>query len=365
MPGPNLLNISVTRPFLPPESEVEGLIRGVFRRNHLTNHGPLNMELNQLLESRVSLHHAYVSNGTISLQLLLKSLGCSGEIVTTPFSYVATTNAILWEGGTPVFADVDPKTCNANPEAVERAIGTNTKGLLFTHVYGIPCDIAALEKIAEKYGIWLVFDAAHAFDVQYKGRSLYSYGTAASASYHATKIFHTVEGGGVYSKDLGLMRAVRQLMNFGHTSPETFDRPGINAKNSEFHAAMGLCILPHMPEIIARRKALSERYDAQIPKGLSRPILPEETEYNYAYYPVFFPNQEALLQTKAALEQAGIGTRRYFNPSLNTLPYLSETQACPVSEDLSSRVLCLPLYPDLRDLDQEYILDHLHRNFTE
>jgi dTDP-4-amino-4,6-dideoxygalactose transaminase len=357
--------IAITRPFLPPFDGLAEKLQMVFENVQLTNHGPLYTSLNNMLEGRTDLLHVLVSNGTISLQLLLKSLGCSGEVVTTPFSYVATTNAILWEGGTPVFADVDPKTCNADPEAVERAIGPKTKGLLFTHVYGIPCDVEALEKIAEKHGIWLVFDAAHAFDVQYKGRSLYSYGTAASASYHATKIFHTVEGGGVYSKDAELIRAIRQLMNFGHTSPETFDRPGINAKNSEFHAAMGLCILPHMPEIIARRKELSERYDAQIPKGLSRPILPEETEYNYAYYPVFFPNREALLHTKAALEQAGIGTRRYFYPSLNTLPYLSETQACPVSEELSSRVLCLPLYPDLSDLEQEYILDHLHRNFTE
>ena len=357
--------LTITRPFLPTKTTFQAKLNQIWDCRYLTNHGPLYTELNSLLEARASLLHAYVSNGTISLQLLLKSLGCSGEIVTTPFSYVATTNAILWEGGTPVFADVDPKTCNADPEAVERAIGPNTKGLLFTHVYGIPCDVEALEKLAEKHGIWLVFDAAHAFDVQYKGRSLFSYGTAASASYHATKIFHTVEGGGVYSKDEELMWAVRQLMKFGPTSPETFDRPGINAKNSEFHAAMGLCILPHMPDIIARRKALSERYDAQIPKGLSRPILPEGTEYNYAYYPIFFPNQEALLHTKAALEQAGIGSRRYFYPSLNTLPYLSETQACPVSEELSSRVLCLPLYPDLSDLDQEYILDHLHRNFTE
>ena len=360
-----LKKINVTSPFQPPKHDLLAKIEQIYQKRQYTNYGPLYTELNQLLESRSSLHHAYVSNGTISLQLLLKSLGCSGEVVTTPFSYVATTNAILWEGGTPVFAEIDPKTCNADPEAVERAIGPNTKGLLFTHVYGIPCDVEALEKIAEKHGIWLVFDAAHAFDVQYKGRSLFSYGTAASASYHATKIFHTVEGGGVYSKDAELMRAVRQGMNFGHTGPETFDRPGINAKNSEFHAAMGLCILPHMPDIIARRKALSERYDAQIPKGLSRPILPEGTEYNYAYYPIFFPNQEALLHTKAALEQAGIGSRRYFYPSLNTLPYLSETQACPVSEELSSRVLCLPLYPDLSDLDQEYILEHLHRNFTE
>jgi dTDP-4-amino-4,6-dideoxygalactose transaminase len=360
-----LKKINVTSPFQPPKHDLLAKIEQIYQKRHYTNHGPLYTELNQLLESRSSLHHAYVSNGTISLQLLLKSLGCSGEIVTTPFSYVATTNAILWEGGTPFFADIDPKTCNADPEAVERAIGPNTKGILLTHVYGIPCDVEALEEIAEKHGIWLVFDAAHAFDVKYKGRSLFSYGTAASASYHATKIFHTVEGGGVYSKDEELMRAVRQLMNFGHTTSETFDRPGINAKNSEFHAAMGLCILPHMSDIIARRKALSERYDAQIPKGLSRPNMPEGTEYNYAYYPVFFPNQEALLHTKAALEQAGIGTRRYFYPSLNTLPYLSETQACPVSEELSSRVLCLPLYPDLSDLEQECILEHLHRNFTE
>jgi dTDP-4-amino-4,6-dideoxygalactose transaminase len=363
MPLPNPLNISVTRPFQPGAEELNILLKGVLTRNHFTNHGPLYLELNEALASRAQLEHSYVSNGTISLQLLLKALGCKGEVVTTPFSYVATTNAILWEGGTPVFADIDPGTCNANPQAVEQAIGPNTKGLLFTHVYGIPCDVEALDKIAEKHGIWLVFDAAHAFDVQYKGRSLFSYGTAASASYHATKIFHTVEGGGVYSKDAELMRAVRQLMNFGHTTSETFDRPGINAKNSEFHAAMGLCILPHMSDIIARRKALSERYDAQIPKGLSRPNMPEGTEYNYAYYPVFFPDEKSLLDTKAELEKEGIGTRRYFYPSLNTLPYLTTTQPCPVAEDIASRVLCLPLYPDLSDEEQAFILRHLHRIF--
>jgi dTDP-4-amino-4,6-dideoxygalactose transaminase len=358
-----LKKINVTSPFQPPKHDLLAKIEQIYQKRHYTNHGPRYTELNQLLESRSSLHHAYVSNGTISLQLLLKSLGCSGEIVTTPFSYVATTNAILWEGGTPVFADIDPKTCNADPEAVERAIGPNTKGILLTHVYGIPCDVEALEKIAEKHGIWLVFDAAHAFDVKYKGKSLFSYGTAASASYHATKIFHTVEGGGVYSKDETLMKTVRQLMNFGHTSPETFDVPGINAKNSEFHAAMGLCILPHMPDIIARRKAISERYDAHLPKGLSRPLIPAETEYNYAYYPVFFPDEKSLLDTKAELEKEGIGTRRYFYPSLNTLPYLTATQPCPVAEDIASRVLCLPLYPDLSDEEQAFILRHLHRIF--
>jgi dTDP-4-amino-4,6-dideoxygalactose transaminase len=358
-----LKKINVTSPFQPPKHDLLAKIEQIYQKRHYTNHGPLYTELNQLLESRSSLHHAYVSNGTISLQLLLKSLGCSGEIVTTPFSYVATTNAILWEGGTPVFADIDPKTCNADPEAVERAIGPNTKGILLTHVYGIPCDVEALEKIAEKHGIWLVFDAAHAFDVKYKGKSLFSYGTAASASYHATKIFHTVEGGGIYSKDETLIKSVRQLMNFGHTSPETFDVPGINAKNSEFHAAMGLSVLPHMEYIIARRKAISERYDAQLPKGLSRPLIPAETEYNYAYYPVFFQDEKSLLDTKAELEKEGIGTRRYFYPSLNTLPYLSSTQPCPVAEDIASRVLCLPLYPDLSDEEQAFILRHLHRIF--
>ena len=356
-------NINVTSPFRPPEKEIMVRLKQVLKSRYFTNHGPLYLSLSTLLEDRTKLKHAYVSNGTISLQLLLKTLGCSGEIITTPFSYVATTNAILWEGGTPVFADIDPSTCNANPQAVEQAIGPNTKGILLTHVYGIPCDVEALEEIAEKHGIWLVFDAAHAFDVKYKGKSLFSYGTAASASYHATKIFHTVEGGGIYSKDESLMKTVRQLMNFGHTSPETFDVPGINAKNSEFHAAMGLCILPHMPDIIARRKAISERYDAHLPKGLSRPLIPAETEYNYAYYPVFFPDEKSLLDTKAELEKEGIGTRRYFFPSLNTLPYLSSTQPCPVAEDIASRVLCLPLYPDLSDEEQAFILRHLHRIF--
>lgn len=357
-------HIYVSRPFLPKLDEISNRIAIIFQNNKLTNHGPLYLELNEVLVSRAQLEHSYVSNGTISLQLLLKALGCKGEVITTPFSYVATTNAILWEGGTPVFADIDSGTCNANPKAVEQAIGPNTKGILLTHVYGIPCDVEALEEIAKKHGIWLVFDAAHAFDVKFKGKSVFSYGTAASASYHATKIFHTVEGGGIYSKDETLMKTVRQLMNFGHTSPESFDVPGINAKNSEFHAAMGLSVLPHMEYIIARRKAISERYDAHLPKGLSRPLIPAETEYNYAYYPVFFPDEKSLLDTKAELEKEGIGTRRYFYPSLNTLPYLSSTQPCPVAEDIASRVLCLPLYPDLSDEEQAFILRHLHRIFS-
>lgn len=357
------MKINVTSPFNPPLQELNDWNKMIFDSGILTNKGPLFLDLEDRLGARASLPHCYLSNGTISMQLLLSALGSSGEIITTPFSYVATTNAILWQGGIPVFADIDPSTCNACPVAVESAIGPNTKGILLTHVYGIPCDVEALEKIAEKHGIWLVFDAAHAFDVKFNGKSLFSYGTAASASYHATKIFHTVEGGGIYSKDEKLMKTVRQLMNFGHTSPETFDVPGINAKNSEFHAAMGLSVLPHMAHIIARRKAISERYDAQLPKGLSRPLIPDETEYNYAYYPVFFPDEKSLLDTKAELEKEGIGTRRYFYPSLNTLPYLTSTQPCPVAEDIASRVLCLPLYPDLSDEEQAFILRHLHRIF--
>ncbi len=355
--------IFVTRTFLPKAQDYLSILSKSWKSKCLTNNGPHISTLQSTLEKRFLLNHCIVSNGTVSLQLILKALDCKGEVITTPFSYVATTNAILWEGGLPVFADIGLGTCNANPKAVEQAIGPNTKGILLTHVYGIPCDVDALEKIAEKHGIWLVFDAAHAFDVKYKGKSLFSYGTAASASYHATKIFHTVEGGGIYSKDETLMKSVRQLMNFGHTSPESFDVPGINAKNSEFHAAMGLSILPHMEHIIARRKAISERYDAQLPNGLSRPLIPDETEYNYAYYPVFFPDEKSLLDTKAALEKEGIGTRRYFYPSLNTLPYLTSTQPCPVAEDIASRVLCLPLYPDLSDEEQTFILHHLHRIF--
>ena len=356
-------HIYVSRPFLPKLDQISNRIANIFQNNQLTNHGPLYQELNEALATRAELQHCYVSNGTISLQLLLKALGCRGEVITTPFSYVATTNAILWEGGTPVFADIDPGTCNANPRAVEQAIGPNTKGILLTHVYGIPCDVEVLEKIAETHGIWLVYDAAHAFDVKYKGKSLFSFGNAASASYHATKIFHTVEGGGIYSKDETLMKTVRQLMNFGHSGPETFDVPGINAKNSEFHAAMGLSVLPHMAHIIARRKAISERYDVHLPKGLSRPLITAETEYNYAYYPVFFPDEKSLLDTKAELEKEGIGTRRYFYPSLNTLPYLTTTQPCPIAEDIASRVLCLPLYPDLSDEEQGFILQQLQRIF--
>lgn len=353
--------ITVTKPFLPDKNLFFELQSEVFENRSLTNMGPLYSRLQLKLAERAGVYHRYVSNGTISLQLLLKQLGAKGEIITTPFSYIATTNAILWEGGTPVFADINPETCNSSPDLVEKCINSKTKGILLTHVYGIPCDVEALEQIASKHGIWLVFDAAHAFDVEYGGRSLFSYGTAASASYHATKIFHTVEGGGIYSSDFDLISAIGQWMNFGHTSPEEFDRPGINAKNSELHAAMGLAILPQMEHIISRRKEISDYYDAELPKGLTRPTPPEGTKYNYAYYPVFFQRRGEALQAKINLEKKGIGTRRYFYPSLNSLTYLPYHKACPVSEDIADRVLCLPLYPDLKETEQNYVIQEIKR----
>jgi len=342
--------ITVTKPYLPDREKYLDRVRSIFERRWLTNHGPLVNELEEKITAYTGVPGWFLSNGTIALQIAIKALELNGEIITTPFSYVATTNAVLWEGCTPVFADIDPHTCNISPQSIESRITDKTSAILATHVYGIPCNVEAIEAIARRHNLRVIYDGAHAFGCRYQGKALFSYGDICTASYHATKLFHTSEGGGVFTTNPDLLERMRYLRNFGHEGPEHFVLPGVNGKNSEFHAAMGLCVLPDVPDIIARRKTITEQYKEKL-TGLphSFPIIPEGTEYNYAYFPVFFQSEEKLLRAKAYLEAHEVGTRRYFYPALNALEYIKSSQSCPVAEDISRRVLCLPLYPDLTD----------------
>ena len=347
--------IPVTKPFLPPREEYNQYLDGIWERNWLTNNGPLVNELELRLKEYLKLDHLlFVSNGTIALQLAIKALDLKGEIITTPFSYVATTTSILWEGCNPVFVDILPGKLTINPDLIEAAITDKTSAILATHVYGIPCEVEMIQKIAGKHGLKVIYDGAHAFGVKVKGKSIFDYGDISTCSFHATKLFHSIEGGGVITKNPELLKKIAFLRNFGHDGFEKFNGIGINGKNSEFHAAMGLAVLNHVDSILEKKQKQAEYY-LEILKGLKveYPKVDEIEEYNYAYFPVIFTNEEQLKKSIKALEDQSIGSRRYFFPGLNQLDY---TQGeCPISDQVSKRVLCLPLYHTLTKEEQRMI----------
>jgi dTDP-4-amino-4,6-dideoxygalactose transaminase len=355
--------INVTKPFLPPQVEYEMALKDVWRRGWLTNNGPLVNELEMNLKEYLNVNHLlYLSNGTIAIQLAIKALDLVGEIITTPFSYVATTSSIVWENCTPVFADIDPNTLNIDPKCVEAAITPKSVAILATHVFGNPCDVEAIEAIAKRHNLKVIYDGAHCFGTKYKGKSLYDYGDICTASFHATKIFHTVEGGAVVIKCPEMTRKLARMRNFGHDGPERFDGIGVNGKNSEFHALMGVINLRYMSEIMAQRKHQAALYDEKLKSLDIQPIgvLPQ-TERNYAYYPVIFRTEEALLKAIHTLNGHWIYPRRYFYPALNKLNY-TNTQNCPICESISPRILCLPMYHELTDEEIVFVTRLLLRS---
>lgn len=353
---PEKVNIPVTRSFLPPYSEFQELLEGVWNSRWLTNNGPLLNELELRLKDFLQLQHLLVvNNGTIALQLAIRALDLKGDVITTPFSYVATTSSISWEGCRPVFVDIDPDTFNIDPKKIEQAITEKTIAIMATHVYGNPCDVEAIEKIARKHHLKVIYDGAHAFATIYKERSVFEYGDITTTSFHATKLFHMVEGGGLFTKDPELLKKLAWMRNFGHKGLEAFHGCGINGKSSEFHAAMGLCNLRYINVILKKRKELTLYYRKMLTPLRVRyqKILPG-TVYNYAYFPILMESEEAVLKSIKVLHENSVVPRRYFYPSLNDLPYVDKSP-CPVSEDTARRILCLPLYPDLREQEIDFI----------
>jgi len=350
--------INVTKPNLPPMEEYIEILKGIWDRNWLTNNGPLVNELELKLKDYLDLKHMlYLSNGTIALQIALKTLDpMKTEIITTPFSYVATTSSIIWEGFDPVFVDISPETLNIDVLKIEQSITDKTGAILATHVFGNPCNIDAIEEIAHKYNLRIIYDAAHCFGSEYKGKSVFQYGDISTTSFHATKLFHTTEGGAVFTKDTELLKVMSHMRNFGHNGPEDFQGVGINGKNSEFHAAMGLCNLKIVDDILNSRKELSSIYDKYLDNSrLTKPKLEKNSKFNYAYYPIIFKNEEELLKVVSELNGNYIYPRRYFYPSLDTLKYLNNPQQCPISQSISKRILCLPLYYKMRHEEVEMI----------
>lgn len=352
--------IPVTKTFFPPIEEYHQQTGRIWENEWLTNRGNLVKELeeqlaNLLLVSNVTL----TTNGTLPIQIALKVLAKGGEVITTPFSYVATTSAIVWENCKPVFVDIHPEYLTIDETKIEAAITDKTTCILATHVFGNPCNVEAIEKIAHKYGLKIIYDAAHCFNVKYKGENIFKYGDVSTCSFHATKLFHTGEGGAFFCENSDLNHELYYSHNFGHNGPEDFHGVGINAKMSELQAAMGLSVMPHIPDIIDFRKKVVEFYDENINFSNIRKLkIREGTEWNYSYYPVIFKSEDHLLKTREKLNENGIFPRRYFYPSLNTLNYVSNVKM-PVSEDISSKILCLPLYYGLSDAELKSITDLL------
>ncbi len=339
--------INVTKTFLPPFDEFIEKIKPLWESRWITNQGKfaeqLESELKQFLGVRNLL---LVSNGTIAIQLAIKALELNGEIITTPYSYVATTTSILWENCVPVFADIDADTLCIDPVEIESKISEKTSAILATHVYGIPCQTERIREIANNHNLKVIYDGAHAFSVLSDGNSVFTSGDISTASFHATKLFHTIEGGAVITNDDNLAGKLFLYRAFGHLDDEYFS-VGINARTSEFNAAMGLCILPKVGELISARKNISDFYRNELHKLPIKFLqIPTNVVYNYSYFPVFFEDEKTMISVNEKLKSNGINARRYFYPSLNTLPYLDYV-SCPVSENIASRVLCLPLYPEL------------------
>ena len=356
--------IQVTKTFLPPLDEYTSLLKRAWDASWITNRGQLVLELEGKLKDFLKVRNIIImNNGTIPIQIALKLMGDQGEIITTPFSYVATTSAILWECCSPVFVDIDPEYLTIDESKIEEAITPQTKAILATHVFGNPCAIEKIQDIADRYKLKVIFDAAHCFGVKYRGESIFSYGDISTCSFHATKLFHTGEGGAAFCNNEEVHHKLFYSHNFGHDGPVSFHGLGINGKISELQAAMGLALLPYMNDIISSRKRLVEQYSAHL-SGLPLQFMKirEHADWNYSYFPVIFQSEKDLLEIQNDLKLIGVIPRRYFYPSLNNLPYVNKVKM-NVSDRVSSSILCLPLFADLCESTVDQICEVIKRRF--
>ena len=356
--------IPVTKPYLPSREKLDKYIDGIYQRQWLTNNGLLVQELTQRLEEYLGVENLLlVSNGTLALQIAYRALGVSGaapserpEAITTPFTFIATASSLKWDGIEPVFVDIDPETWCLAPGMIEAAITPNTRAIVPVHVFGNACDVEAIDSIAKKHDLKVIYDGCHAFGVKYKGESLLKHGDAATLSFHATKLFHTAEGGAIIFKRKEDLERAKKMINFGITGPETIEEIGINAKLSEFQAAMGLCVLDEIEQNLDARAEVWQRYENALGKTLQLQAKEEALNYNYAYFPVVFDSEERAVRVAAALKEHGVLARRYFYPSLESVECLEAKADQSVSKDIASRILCLPIFCQLGQSDQRTII---------
>ena len=359
--------IYVTKPYLPDIDKFYEKIKQIWESNHLTNDGPLNKVLEKKLANYLDIEDlCLINNCTNGLLMGLNEFESDDEIITTPFSFVATTSSIVWSKLKPVFCDIDKDFLFIDVDLVRRLITPKTKAILTTHVFGNTGNIDELEAICKEKNIRLIFDAAHAFGVKYKGKSILKYGDMSVLSFHATKLYHTIEGGAIYCNDKIFMKKMKAVKNFGYENYEIKEL-GINSKMSEFHSAMGLCNLEEIDSILLNRKKSCEMYDESLAclfdKGhISKPVINPNIEWNYSYYSILFNNESELLAAMEAMKSVNIFPRRYFYPSLNNIGY-ANGEIMEVSENVSKRIICLPLYYNLGEENTKMISDILLRSF--
>ena len=338
--------IYVTQPSLAPLDEYMELLKGVWERGILTHNGPLVQHFERDLCQKLGLSNfVAVSNGTIAIQMAIKALELKGEIITTPFTWIATVSAIKWEGCIPVFCDIDPETLNIDHTKIEALITEKTVAIIPVHVFGNPCDVEAIEAIAKKHHLRVIYDAAHAIGSTYNGRSLLDYGDISATSLHATKILNTAEGGGCITADPELYEKLKRIRFFGHNDNKDVIEDGFNGKMTEVHAALGLANLKYYDEVLTERKKKLLHYKELLSsiKGISFQTT-KQGEPNCSYFPVIFESEGNLLKTEHTLISQNIFPRRYFYPAVNTYKKIVEYIQMPVSENIASRILCLPLY---------------------
>lgn len=356
--------IPVTKPYLPSRQRLDRYLDGIYERQWLTNSGPLYQELTQRLEEYLGVQNLLlVSNGTLALQVAFKALGlqAGGKVLTTPFTFAATPGALAWEGLKPVFSDVCPRSFNLAPDCLPE--DGNFSAVLGVHVFGNPCDTDAIQAYADARQARVIYDAAHAFGVIHIGRSVLCAGDASTLSFHATKLFHTVEGGAIVFRHKDDLERAKQLINFGLQGQDEVAIAGINAKLSEVHAAMGLCMLDDLELVMARRVDIVQQYKRALAGVVDFQLWQSAANENGAYMPVVFADTSAMSRVLSALNANSVFPRRYFFPSLNqTQAFGSPRQSCPVSESLASRILCLPLFYELSDEDIKRICDSIKQS---
>jgi len=351
--------IPVNKPYLPALDKYIKYVNRIYDVRHLTNNGPLVQELKTRLEEYLGVRNLLpVANGTLAMQIAYKVFNLTGNAVTTPFTFIATSSSLAWEGIQPRFADVNPITYNLCADSIHKAIDTNTTALVPVHVYGNPCDVHNIQRVAIEHNLKVIYDAAHAFGVQVGNTSVLNFGDASTLSFHATKIFHTVEGGAVIFKSTDDYERALLMTNFG-INTETMDivDVGINTKMSEFHAAMGLATLDDIDNIILHRVQLFTLYCFLLKNYVLIPEWHKESNYNGAYMPVTFLNSAICTKVLEGLKAVGVFARRYFSPSINKIPIykLDFNNKCANSESLAERTLCLPLYYSLTENEVRYI----------
>jgi len=358
--------VYVTSPYLPPLEDFIPYLEKIWKNKQLTNGGPFHQQLEQALCDCLGVEYiSLFANGTLALVTALQALRITGEVITTPYSFVATAHSLRWNGVKPVFVDIDPKTFNLDPNAIEAAITPQTTAIMPVHCYGNPCDVTAIEQIANNYNLKVIYDAAHAFGVKDAGGSILRHGDLSVLSFHATKVFNTFEGGAIICPDAKTKQHIDHLKNFGFVDETTVVATGINGKMSEINAAFGLLQLKHIDTAIAKRGEVDQYYREQLAevKGITIPDLLDYQGHNYSYFPILINKDYPLTRDELYqhLKSQGIHARRYFYPLITDFPMYrgllsAKTDNLPNAREIADKVLCLPIYPDLTQEQQSSVL---------